>query len=100
MKRLDRYSEHQSEAARRQQQTQKKLEQKFLKQQLGALDLNSQIHEILDKANIVSVGDLIKKIEKDRAALLALEGFDAKSLKDVESKLAEAREAFFAEGLK
>ena len=100
MKRLDRYSEHQSEASQRQKQARKKLEQRFLKQQLAALDLSNRVHEILDNANIVSVGDLIKKVEKDRDALLALEGFGPKSLEEVEAKLADARETFFAESAK
>jgi len=96
MKRLDRYSKHQTEADRRQKMAQKKLEQKFLKQQLGALDLSTRVHEILDNANIVSVGDLLKKVESNKESLLALEGFGPKSFEEVETKLAETREAFFA----
>jgi large subunit ribosomal protein L31 len=97
MKRLDRYSTHQAGIVKRQQELQKKQEQRFLKQQLGALDLNSRVYQILHDANIITVGDLIKKMEKDRAGLLALEGFEPKVLEEIQSKLAEARTAYFAE---
>lgn len=97
MKRLDRYGEHQAEAARRQEQLQKKAERRFLRQQLGALDLNSRLAQVLDEANIVTIGDLIQKLDRDKDGLLALEGFDAEAMKEVETKLAEARAAFFAE---
>jgi large subunit ribosomal protein L31 len=100
MKRLDRYSTHQAQAVERQQLSKKKLEQKFLKQQLGALDLTGRVHEILDNASIVSIGDLAQKLEKDKASLMALEGFGPKSLEEVESKLAEPRETYFAEATK
>jgi len=100
MKRLDRYSAHQSDSAERQKQAQKKLEQKFLKQQLGALDLSNRVYEILDNANIVTIGDLVKKLQTNRGALLALEGIGPKSMEEVESKLAEMRETFFAEGVR
>ncbi len=97
MKRLDRYSTHQADIVKRHQEVQKKQEQRFLKQQLGALDLNSRVYQILHDANIITVGDLIKKMEKDRAGLLALEGFEPKSLEEIQSKLAEARTAYSAE---
>ncbi|MCK6624056.1 MAG: hypothetical protein L6R45_02650 [Anaerolineae bacterium] len=97
MKRLDRYGSHQADAAKRQAELQKKQEQRFLKQQLAALDLNSQTAQILNDANIVTVGDLIKKVEKDRAGLLALEGFTPKALEEVQAKLAEARATYFVE---
>jgi large subunit ribosomal protein L31 len=97
MKRLDRYSTHQADIVKRQQELQKKQEQRFLKQQLGALDLNSRVYQILHDANIITVGDLIKKMEKDRASLLALEGFEPRAINEIESKLTEARAAYFAE---
>ncbi len=97
MKRLDRYGSHQADAVKRQAELQKKQEQRFLKQQLAALDLNSQTAQILSDANIVTVGDLIKKVEKDQKGLLALEGFSAKALEEVQTKLAEARVTYFVE---
>lgn len=97
MKRLDRYGSHQADAVKRQEEQQKKQQQRFLKQQLAALDLSSPTHQILHDANIITVGDLIRKVEKDKAALLALPGFSSKALEEVEGKLAEARATYFAE---
>ena len=91
MKRLDRYSEHQTEAARRQEEAQQKLSQRFLKQKLVALELSDRIYQILQNADVVTVGDLIK-LNKDK--LLALEGFGPKALEEVEAKLEEAKAAF------
>ena len=97
MKRLDRYDKHQQDAVRRQQRLKQKAEQRFLKQQLGALDLNTSMTQALDDANIITIGDLIQKLEKDKDSLLQLEGFDSNSIAEVETKLADARETFFAE---
>lgn len=97
MKRLNQYSAHQADADKRQQEAQKKREQRFLKQQLAALDLNDRVYQLLHDANIITVGDLARKVEKDKDKLLAIEGFGPKALEEVETKLAEAREAFFAE---
>lgn len=97
MKRLDRYGEHQAEATQRQKAIQKKLEQRFLRQQLAALELSDRVHQLLHDANIITVGDLAKKIAADKPSLLALEGFGPKALEEAEAKLTEARESFFAE---
>jgi len=97
MKRLDRYGQHQEAATQRQSELRKKAEQRFLRQQLAALDLNSALAQVLHDANIVSIGDVIKKLDKDRDGLLALEGFEAKDLDEIETKLAETREAYFAD---
>lgn len=97
MKRLDRYSEHQADATQRQKATQKKLEQRFLRQQLAALELTDRVQQLLHDANIITVGDLAKKVAADKQSLLALEGFGPKALEEAEAKLAEARESFFAE---
>jgi large subunit ribosomal protein L31 len=97
MKRLDRYGEHQAEVVQRQKAVQKKLEQRFLRQQLAALELTDQVHQLLHDANIITVGDLAKKLAADKQSLLALEGFGPKDLEEVEAKLAEARVSFFAE---
>ena len=97
MKRLNRYSEHQIDADKRQKELQEKMEQRFLKQQLAALDLNDRVFQILNNANVIRVGDLAEKLEKDKNSLLALEGFGPKALEEAETKLAEARASYFAE---
>jgi large subunit ribosomal protein L31 len=96
MKRLDRYSSHQTDAAKRQKAIQQKQEQRFLKQQLLALDLSDRVSQLLHDANIITVGDLAKKIQNDKEGLLNLAGFGPKALEEVEEKLKEAREGFFA----
>lgn len=97
MKRLDRYGKHQEEAAQREERLRKKAEQRFLKQQLGALDLDESLTKILGDANIVTIGEVIKKIEEDKESLLALEGVDSDAVEKVEASVAEARESFFTE---
>ncbi len=97
MKRLGRYGAHQQDAEQRQAQLQKKLEQRFLKQQLIALDLNDRVFQILSDNNVVTVGDLAKKVKSDKDSLMALDGFGPKAFEEVESKLQSARETYFAE---
>lgn len=97
MKRLDRYSTHQADVVKRQEELQKKLDQRFLKQQLVALDLNSRVQQVLHDANIITVGDLIRKLDRDRASLLKLEGIESKNIEEIEAKLADAKVTFFAE---
>jgi large subunit ribosomal protein L31 len=91
MKRLDRYSEHQAEVSKRQQETEEKLGQSFLKQKLAALELNDRVYQILQGADVVTVGDLV---EMDKDKLMALEGFGPKALEEVETRLEEAKTAF------
>jgi large subunit ribosomal protein L31 len=91
MKRLDRYSEHQAETVKRQQETQEKIEQRFLKQKLAALELSDRIYHILESVDVVTVGDLT---EMGDDQLLALEGFGPKALEEVKARLEEARAAF------
>jgi len=100
MKRLDRYGKHQTQAVERQEATQKKMEQRFLKQQLAALELTDRVHQILNDANIITIGDLMQKMQGDQKSLLGLEGFGPKSLEEAETKLAAAQETFFAEAAK
>ncbi|RME75993.1 MAG: 50S ribosomal protein L31 [Chloroflexi bacterium] len=98
MKRLSQYDAHQQAEMERQAKLRKKREQRFLKQQLLALELPEEIHQVFHEANIITVGDLAAKLEKDRDSLLALEGIDEQVLADTETRLATARELFFAEG--
>jgi large subunit ribosomal protein L31 len=100
MKRLDHYGQHQTQSVQRQEAAQKKMEQRFLRQQLAALELTERVHQILHDANIITIGDLVKKIESDKQSLLDLGGFGPKSLEEAETKLAEAQETFFAEAVK
>ncbi len=96
MKRLSSFGAHQQDAQKRQQAAAKKTEQRFLKQQLIALDLNDRVFQLLHDANIVTVGDLSKKIDEGKNSLLSLEGFGPKAYDEVIAKLDAAREALFA----
>lgn len=95
MKRLKSFGDHQVDAEQRLMQQQKKAEQRFLKQQLIALDLNDRVFQILHDNNVITVGDLVKKVQTGKSSLLKLEGFGEKALEEVETKLQEARKAFF-----
>ncbi len=97
MKRLDRYSNYQSDASRRQAELRRKLEQRFLKQQLGALDLDTTLIQVLHDANVITVGDLTRRMEKERTKLLGLEGVTPEVLDSIQTRLGEARETYFAE---
>lgn len=96
MKRLSQFGSHQEDADRRHKEARRKAEQRFLNQQLAALDLDDRLFQMLLDANIITVGDLARRAEKDQKSLLAIEGFGPKSLEQVQTKLAEARESFFA----
>ncbi len=97
MKRLGQYDDHKAGAVQRRDLMQKKLEQRFLKQQIAALDLSNRVAQILYDANIISIGDLVEKMEEGKSTLLALEGFGPKSYEEAETKLAETRETYYAE---
>lgn len=51
------------------------------------LDLSKRIVDILAKADIVTVGGILEKLEKGENALLNLDGFGRKSLADVKKSL-------------
>ncbi len=93
MKRLGRYSDHQSELSKRQQEAQDKQVQRFLKQKLAALELSDRLHQTLQDANVVTVGDLVTLLDKGKLA--KLEGVGPKSVEEVQTKIEEARGAFF-----
>ena len=95
MKRLGRYSKHQNEMVERQEYTKQKLEKRFLKQQLVAIDLNEEAIQSLSEINIFTIGDLAKKIDHDSAGLLALRGFQSETIKDISAKIQDAQVAYF-----
>lgn len=96
MKRLDSYSSHKSAETTRQQKNRQKIEQRFMRQQLAALELSDRVAQSLHDANIITISDLTNKLEKGRDSLLKLEGLDEKVLADLDTKLADARESYFA----
>jgi large subunit ribosomal protein L31 len=97
MKRLDRYTARQADADKRLRENRKKAEQRFLRQQLIALDLSDRVFQTLSDANVITVGDLVQRLEKDQKGLLELEGLGQGALTEIQTKLQEARTAYFAE---
>ena len=96
MKRLGEFSKHQTEAEKRQAQLQVKMEQRFVKQQLAALDLGDEVTQVLHDATIMNIGDLEQKVQKDQASLLALKGFNSEVVQQLATKVAEARASYFS----
>lgn len=96
MKRLNRFGSHQEDAKKRKAAALKKTEQRFLKQQLIALQLEDRVFQILSDNNVVTVGDLAKLVDSDKATLMGFTGFGEKAYEEVENKLEAARTAYFA----
>lgn len=96
MNRLNSYTKAQDDASKRQKKNLAKAEQRFLKQQLAALDLSDEVAQVLLNNNIVTVGDLATKIDKAPDSLLALEGFDQKALDTSKATLEKAKTDYLA----
>ncbi len=96
MNRLKQYGSFEEEKSTRNQQSRKKSEQTFLKQQLIALDLPDRLFSILSDADYITVGDVIKQIETDEEKLLNLAGFGPKSLEQLKERVEVARETFLS----
>jgi large subunit ribosomal protein L31 len=93
MKRLGRYSEHQTVTSKRQQEAQEKQVQRFMKQKLAALELNDRLAQTLQDANVITVGDLVTMLDKGKMS--KLQGFDRSTVEEVQAKIEEAKVAFF-----
>lgn len=96
MSRLKQYGAHTEAEQERTAKAQQKSTEAFLKQQIVALDLSDRIFQILTDANLVTVGDVIDKVENDQETLLALEGFGPKALEQVAEKIEAARQTLDA----
>jgi large subunit ribosomal protein L31 len=91
MSRLNRFSEHQADVQVRQKQAQQKVEQKFTRQQIVALDLGNSVEQALIDAGVVTVGDLESRLKKDPDSLLKIEGITERVVSEAKSKLRQAR---------
>jgi large subunit ribosomal protein L31 len=96
MKRLQKYDTHQTAEEARIEQNKIKQEQRFVKQQLAALDLDDELIQVLHDATIMSVGDLENTIQTNRDSLTGLKNVTLGVIETMESKLANARKTFFA----
>ncbi len=97
MTRLKKYGSHEAEKANRKEQAKKKAQSAFLNQQLIALDLPDRVFSILSDADYITVGDVVKQLSENEAALLELSGFGPKSLDQLKEKVQEAEATFIAQ---
>ncbi len=86
-KRLKRYKNYVAEEKVRIEEALRKERESILKQQIEALDLSERVHKSLADAGIVSIGEVVKKLESGDRALLAIEGFGPKALEEVKDRL-------------
>ena len=59
----------------------------LLRQQVEALDLSERVHKALVDAGLVSIGEVVKKLESGDRDLLAVEGIGPKALEEVKDRL-------------
>lgn len=86
-KRVKRQSLAEADEKARTELALRKRREALLKQQVEALDLSERIHKILVDADIITIGDVVKKLDKGEAELLALEGLGAKSVQEIKERL-------------
>jgi large subunit ribosomal protein L31 len=65
----------------------RKRRESLLKQQIEALDLSERVHKVLAEADIISIGDIVRKLDRGDAELLALEGLGARSVQEIKERL-------------
>jgi len=65
----------------------RKRRESLLKQQIEALDLSERVHKVLAEADIISIGDIVRKMDRGDAELLALEGLGARSVQEIKERL-------------
>lgn len=86
-KRLRRYQEHVADEQSRSEQAARKQRESILKQQLEALELSDRVHKTLADAGLVSIGEVVKKLEAGDRELLSVDGFGPKALEEVKDRL-------------
>jgi large subunit ribosomal protein L31 len=86
-KRMKRQSLHEAQEKARTELALRKRHESLLRQQIEALDLSERVHKALAEADIVSIGDLVKKLEAGDSALLAVEGIGPKSVQEIKERL-------------
>jgi large subunit ribosomal protein L31 len=86
-KRLKRYQEHMAAEETRSEQAARKERESLLKQQLEALELSERVHKTLAEAGLVSIGEVVNRLEAGDRELLAVDGFGPKALEEVKDRL-------------
>ena len=86
-KRLQRYEQHVAEEQTRTEEALRKQEETLLNQQIEALDLSERVQKALADSGLISIGDIVNKLEAGDRELLAVEGFGPKALEEVKDRL-------------
>lgn len=86
-KRLERHKEYVAEEETRAEAALRKEREALLKQQIEALDLSERVNKALADAGLVSIGEIVGKLEASDRELLAVEGFGPKALEEVKDRL-------------
>jgi large subunit ribosomal protein L31 len=86
-KRMKRHQQHTADEKARTELAQRKQREALLKQQIEALDLSERVHKALIDAGLVSIGEVVKKLELGDSGLLAVEGVGPKALEEVKDRL-------------
>ena len=86
-KRMQRYEQHLADEQVRAEQLEQKQRQLLLRQQVEGLELSERVHKALAGAGLVSVGDVIAKLETGDQGLLAIEGIGPKAVEEIKERL-------------
>jgi len=86
-KRVKQRDLHEAEEKARVELALRKRREALLKQQIEALDLGDRVHKLLVDAGMVSIGDLLEKMEEGEAALQSIEGLGARAIREIKERL-------------
>jgi large subunit ribosomal protein L31 len=86
-KRVKQRDLHEAEEKARLELALRKRREALLRQQIEALDLGDRVHKVLVDAGMVTIGDLLKKMEEGDAALQSIEGLSARSIREIKERL-------------
>ncbi len=86
-KRMKRHQQHTAEEQARLALALRRQRDALLRQQVEALDLSERVHKALVDAGLVSIGEVVKKLDSGDRDLLAVEGIGPKALEEVKDRL-------------
>ncbi|MGC8877875.1 MAG: 50S ribosomal protein L31 [Anaerolineae bacterium] len=86
-KRVKQRDLHEAEEKARVELALRKRREALLKQQIEALDLGDRVHKLLVDAGMVSIGDLLEKMEEGEATLQSIEGLGARAIREIKERL-------------
>jgi large subunit ribosomal protein L31 len=86
-KRMQRYEKHLATEQARAEQMEQKQRLTLLRQQIEGLELSERIQKALTDAGLVSVGDVIDRLEAGDQGLLAIDGIGPKAVGEIKERL-------------